>query len=221
MEDTLAQLKNLHTTRNPLKSYAELPQGVSYQDQEEGECVAILLRRHPITNFRWAFLATVGISLPFALAQIPSSAVGLDILSQIPTHIRLLAGLFWYTFIIGYVLQNLLIWYYNVYLITNRRIVDVDFHGLMRYASDEAALHQIQDVSHSQGGLWQLLFRYGTVHIQTSGTRQNLDFERVPLPARVADVVTDLLPIPEDVRRGRVTVKESSSARSSQRKAKP
>lgn len=210
MEDNLAQLKNLHTTHNPFRSYAELPQGVSYQDQEEGERVAILLRRHPITNFRWALVAIVATCIPVLISTMPLADIGLGGLAQIPTHIQQLVLLFWYTLIAGFVIQNMLIWYYNVYLITNHRIVDVDFHGLMRYASDEAALHQIQDVSHSQSGLWQLLFHYGTVHIQTAGTRQNLDFERVPLPSRVADVITDLLPIPEDVQRGRITIDRPS-----------
>lgn len=220
MEDTFPQLKNLRATRNPFKSYAELPQGVTYQDQEEGECVAILLRRHPITNFRWAFIASVAALFPLLLTQIPYTDIGLNGLAQIPVPIKQIIGLFWYTLIVGYVLQNLLIWYYNVYLITNQRIVDVDFKGLMHYASDEAALHQIQDVSHKQGGLWQLLFHYGTVHIQTAGTRQNLDFERVPLPARVADAVTDLLPIPEDVRRGRITVDRTTTVKSTDKGAK-
>ena len=212
MEDNLAQLKNLHATRNPLRSYAELPRGVSYQDQEVGERVAILLRRHPATNFRWAIVALSAAVFPIIFSLLPLYDIGLGGLAQIPIHIQQLLNLFWYTLIVGYVLQNMLIWYYNVYLITNQRIVDIDFHGLMHYASDEAALHQIQDVSHNQKGLWQVLFRYGTVHIQTVGTRQNLDFERVPRPSRVADIVTDLLPIPEDVRQGQITLSRNISA---------
>jgi hypothetical protein len=220
MEDNFAQLKNLHRTKNPFKSYAELPQGVSYQDQEQGEFVAILLRRHPITNFRWSFIALVAALVPIIINLTPLADIGLGGLAQIPAHIQQLIFLFWFTLILGYVLQNMLICYFNVYLITNRRIVDVDFHGLMHYASDEAALHQIQDVSHSQRGLWQLLFRYGTVHLQTAGTRQNLDFERVPSPARVADIVTDLLPIPEDVRQGQITLGRSNPAKTESAGAK-
>lgn len=214
MKDNLAQIKSLHITRNPFKSYAERPSGVSYQDLERDEQVALLLRRHPITNFRWLFLAILAAFIPILIKVVPMTGFELQGLPKIPGDVQFLLGLFWYTLILGYALQNFLIWYYNVYLVTNLRIVDVDFHGLMHYASDEAALHQIQDVSHNQSGLWQLLFGFGTVHLQTSGTRQNLDFERVPLPARVADVVTDLLPLPEDVRYGQVTVGQSAHSKS-------
>jgi hypothetical protein len=201
-----SRLAKLHPSHNPLASYAELPAGVRYQDLEADEQVAVLLRRHPVTNMRWLVPAVLAAVVPLFWRLIPLEFLGLGVLNQIPAHIALVMVLFWYLLVIGYALENMLIWYYNVYLVTNKRIVDVDFHGLMHYASDEAALHQIQDVQHKQQGLWQLLFKYGTVHLQTSGTKQNLDFERVPQPSRVADIITDLLPIPEDVRHGQITV---------------
>jgi hypothetical protein len=74
------------------------------------------------------------------------------------------------------------------------RLVDVDFVGLLQYSSTEAELKQIQDVEHKQTGLWQLLFNFGTVEVQTAGIRQNIDFHKIPKPYRVADIITDLLP---------------------------
>ena len=74
------------------------------------------------------------------------------------------------------------------------RVVDVDFIGLLQYSSTEAELRQIQDVEHKQIGLWQLMFSFGTVEVQTAGVRQNIDFQKVPRPFRVADIITDLLP---------------------------
>lgn len=194
----------LHSSFNPLASYAELPRGVTFQDQESDEIVEILLRRHPITNLRWQIPAAIAILIPLVIALSPLELIGLEQLYQIPTHIKGVIAIFWYLCVAGYMLENFLIWYFNVYLVTNKRLIDVDFHGLMQYSSNEVLLHQIQDVQHSQQGIWQMLFKFGTVNIQTSATRQLSEFEKVPLPARVADIVTDLLPMPTDIERGQV-----------------
>lgn len=199
-------LPKLHITTNPLAAYAEKPRGVFYQDQEQDEEVIILLRRHLITNTKWIAIALIAAIVPTIPFYVSLDQIGLDAISSIPGQIKFVIALFWYAIIIGFVLENFFIWYFNVYLVTNKRIVDVDFKGLMRYSSDEAALHQIQDVQHNQRGVWQLLFKFGTVHLQTSGSRQNLDFEKVPMPARVADIITDILPIPTDVEYGRITL---------------
>lgn len=177
-----------------MSAYAELP-NAGFRDQEVGERVEVLLRRHIVTNLRWIIPVVAAIFLPTILHIIgPATIPGLDSLANIPTPTLFLAEMLWYVVIAGYALESFLIWYYNVYLITNIRLLDVDFIGLMYYSSSEAELRQVQDVSHKQQGLWQLLFNYGTVEIQTSGTRLNLIFEKVPKPHRVADIITDLLP---------------------------
>ena len=188
-------LLKLHQTRNPMAAYAELPVGVSYLDQQPDESVQILLRRHVVTNTGWLLASIIGIFVPPLLGHLnPGQYEGLGILTRIPLSTLSLVTLLWYTVVAGYALQNFLNWYYNVYLVTSERLVDVDFTGLLRYSSTETALHQIQDVKHKQGGLWQMLFNYGQVEAQTAGTKQNIIFEKVPRPARVADIVTDLLP---------------------------
>lgn len=218
MDEQRIAVSDLHTTKNPLAAYAERPVGVRYQDLEQGEQVIILLRRHLITNFRWVVGVLTAALLPILWPFIPLESIGLEGLRAIPGHIQLLIVMFWYVLVFGFGLQHFLIWYFNVYLVTDRRIVDVDFIGLMHYASDEAMLHQVQDVRHMQQGLPQLLFRYGTVHVQTSGTRQNLDFERVSWPARVADIITDLMPVPTDVEWGAVTPHRQQKPDSKSRK---
>jgi hypothetical protein len=185
----------LHVSHNPMASYAEQPAGVYYQDQEPGEQVKVLLRRHMATNSGWLLASAVGLVIPPILALIhPGEYIGFEWTQSIPSVTVLLLTLFWYVLVLGFALESFLIWYYNVYLVTNERLVDVDFIGLMHYSASEAGLRQIQDVEHMQEGLPQLLFGYGKVEAQTAGTRQNLVFEKVPHPSRVADIITDLLP---------------------------
>ena len=184
----------LHHTSNPIASYAELPNAY-YRDQEPGEEVKLLLRQDTVVNLRWIITFLLGVLAPFIIRALnPAGWPGLESLANIPQSTLFLVIILWYTYLAGYALQGFLNWYYNVYLITDRRVVDVDFLGLLRYASTEAELRQIQDVEHDQSGLWQMLFNYGNVKIQTAGVHQNLTFEKVPKAHRVADIITDLLP---------------------------
>jgi hypothetical protein len=186
---------NLQVTRNPLASYAELPNGVKYQDRDEGEEIELLLRRHPITNLGWILLTIIGLILPPLLIVLnPSTYIGLEWIAAIPDQVLFSLTLFWYVLVLGFALENFLVWYYNVYLVTTQRLVDVDFIGLLHYLASDAGLEQVQDVSHAQTGVAQLLFGYGNVMVQTAGVKEHIIFERVPNPNRVADIITDLLP---------------------------
>lgn len=194
MDQPLPKQTILRHTTNPIAAYAELPNAY-FRDQESGEQIEILLRRHIITNIRWVLPTIVGVFLPSIIRLLhPAALPGLDILATIPTSTLFMTEALWYVVVAGYALESFLVWYYNVYLVTSLRLVDVDFIGLLQYASTEAELRQIQDVEHKQTGLWQLLFNFGTVEVQTAGVRQNLVFEKVPKPNRVADIITDLLP---------------------------
>jgi hypothetical protein len=186
---TLPQPTTLRRTNNPVAAYAELP-NACYRDQEPGEEVEVLLRMHVITNIRWLVPAILGLVLPTILRIVhPTTWPGLEVFANIPADTLFMAEMLWYLLVIGYAMERFLTWYYNVYLVTSLRLVDVDFIGLLQYSSTEAELRQIQDVEHMQTGLWQLLFNYGTVEIQTAGTRQNLVFSKVPKPNRVADII--------------------------------
>ena len=83
-------------------------------------------------------------------------------------------------------------WFFNVYIVTTERVVDVDFYNLIYKKVSDADLIKIQDVSYNQGGVLRTLLNYGDVNIQTAGEVTNFDFEAVPQPDRVAKILQDL-----------------------------
>jgi len=99
----------------------------------------------------------------------------------------------WYLLTMGFVIENFLIWYYNVYLITNKRVVDVDFHGVMYKSISEAPLSRVQDVTYNMGGFMQVVFNYGMVFVQTAGEVQNIEFESVPHPDQVVRKIGEII----------------------------
>jgi hypothetical protein len=83
-------------------------------------------------------------------------------------------------------------WYFNVFFVTNRRIIDVDFFNMVNKRVSDAEIEKIQDVTYSTSGPIGTIFNFGNVLIQTAAEMQELSFERVPNPEKVADILDDL-----------------------------
>ena len=58
----------------------------------------------------------------------------------------------------------------------------------------EAKNKSIEDVSYTQIGFVRSLFNYGDVMVQTAGAENNIEYDRVPRPSVVADIIGDLAP---------------------------
>ena len=99
----------------------------------------------------------------------------------------------WYLFSLGYGILSFLSWYFNIHLITNRRVVDLDYYGFLFYRLSEAPLYQIQDVTYQVGGVFSIIFNYGDLYVQTAAEKREFDFLRIPSPAKVHDLLTDLV----------------------------
>lgn len=74
------------------------------------------------------------------------------------------------------------IWRNNKIIITDEHIVDVDQIGLFSRNVSTLRLGEIQDISASVHGPAQIMFKYGTIVIQTAGERANFVFDFVPNP---------------------------------------
>lgn len=172
-------------TRNPLSAYMVKPK-VHFETQEREEKVVLLLRRHAITNIRWILTATFLVIVPWLWSVFPFFAV-------LPQRFQMMLAIIWYLFIIAYILEHFLSWYYNVQIITDERIVDVDFHSLLYKEVSETKIENIQDVTFVMGGAPRALFNYGTVYIQTAGEKREFDFEDIPHPDRVAKILNELI----------------------------
>lgn len=169
----------------------ERPKDVQFVDQEPGEEILLLLRRHPVTNFPWMVILFLMLAAPFFLSFILKGTL-LDPV-RFPLRIQILLITLWYLFSLGYGILSFLSWFFNIYLVTNRRIVDLDYFGFLFYRLSEAELSRIQDVTYEVGGVIRVLFNFGDVFIQTAAEKREFDFGAVPNPARVHDLVTDLV----------------------------
>ena len=176
---------NEKPTGNPLSAYMIKPK-IHFETQDREEKVVLLLRRHVITNFRWILLVAFLSALPAFFEFFP-------LFGSFPARFQMIVVAMWYLFNVAYIFEHFLSWYYNVYIITDERIIDVDFYSLIYKKVSETKIDNIQDVTFVTGGALRTLFDYGTVYIQTAGEMREFDFEEVPHPDRVAKVLNELI----------------------------
>lgn len=181
MEDTI------HTThsRNPLAMFAPQPEGVTFEGETKGEKIILLLRPHLITLVPAAlvtvFLILAPTFVPPFLAIINAKLSQFLNLGQ-----TALLLLIWYLFVFGYAFYKFIFWYFNVYLLTNERIVDFDFRGILHREVSYASLNQIQDVTPKTIGFFSTFFHFGNVFVQTAAAKPEFEFHQVPRPNDVA-----------------------------------
>lgn len=170
-------------------SKIENPDKVFFEGEDEGEKVLLTLRKHPITNLKWML-----IFIFLLLAPIPvRAALSEEILSFVPINFQLVTVVFWYLFTFGYFLTSYLVWFYSVYIVTNRRIVDIDFNDFLYKRFSEAPIRNIEDITHHYVGVLQPIFDYATIQIQTAAESKEIEFELIPDPANTQDFISDLV----------------------------
>lgn len=172
-------------SHNPFTSYCYEPRKVGFETQEAGEKIVLLLRQHPIVNIPWILIAVVLIIAPVFLLPSP-------FMSFLPPNFQFIAVIFWCLIVIAFVLEETLSWFFNIYILTDERIVDVDFHNLIYKEISDAKIDKIQDVTYRVGGVVRTIFNYGDILIQTAGELPNFEFKAVPNPAQVARVLQKL-----------------------------
>ncbi len=175
-----------------LGAYIKKPRGVYFDGQDDREEILLFMRQHVVVNLRWIILSAV---LLFAV-PILNFFLGLGnvtLASLLPASyyfiLRFMLGLL--TF--GYFFENFLSWYFNSYIVTNKRVVDIDFYGITHRRFSEAPLRNIEDVTNDISGFAQVVFHFGDVSIQTAAEAREIIFENVPNPDRVQDTISDLI----------------------------
>lgn len=179
------KVRETHTV-NPLAAYVSSPRNIRFENQEAKEEIVLLLRRHWVTNISWILLATLMILAPFFLRFFP-------LLTFLPARFQVMAVIIWYLLTIAFIFEQFLSWFFNVYIITDERIVDIDFYSLLYKEVSDCKIDRIQDVTYKMGGVARAVFNYGDVFIQTAAEEPQFEFLAVPKPDRVAAVLRDLV----------------------------
>ncbi len=83
-------------------------------------------------------------------------------------------------------------YYYDVWIVTNFRIIDIDQQGLFkRNVASILNLDHIQDIDYELHGVLGNLLNFGHFSVQTAGSRNEFDFDNASSPAYIERVIRD------------------------------
>lgn len=82
--------------------------------------------------------------------------------------------------------------YYDIHIVTDRRLVDIDQHALFKREINELALEEVQDVTSTHEGILGNIFDYGLVSIETASAKQKFEFQHIRHPNQIAAIILDL-----------------------------
>jgi hypothetical protein len=184
--------------RNQWGSLLVNPENVNFESLDNDESIVLLGRRHFITNLGWIFISCLLFFVPMFWDEFP-------LIAGLNANVHFSIVTFWYLGLAFYAMLHLLTWFYNVYIVTNERLITVEFMGILSKSINVTQLNRIEDVSYSQRGMTSSFFNFGDVIAETAseqrtedvaeGERSTFTFESVGNPNEVVKVISDLMEI--------------------------
>ncbi len=162
-----------------------------FPGQQVDEKICMVLRPHwmvfLIKFIVWLMFVVILIGTDWAVGQY------LPILKTSPyvEYLNLIKSVYMLFLVLGL----LIIWvmyYLDMQIITNERVVDIDQGSLLNRTVSELHLGRIEDVTAEVNGVLETFLDYGDVYVQTAGTVERFKFDRVPNPAAVEKMILDL-----------------------------
>ncbi len=134
--------------------------------------------------------------------------IGLALLAAMPPVVAVLLGLLGISVFVGaatsalvtlWALWGLVLWvmfwqfwttyYMDIWVITNRRIIDIDYLRLFDRNIAMVRFERVQDVTTHVKGIVGTLLRYGSVVVQTAGTDKEFVIDQIANPEALRDVI--------------------------------
>jgi len=185
--------------RSSLGMLVVSPEKTRFESQDDDEEVILLGRRHFSTNFGWMALVCFVFFVPLFWSEFPMIKV-------LTVNTAFALTIVWYSAVLFFVIQNFLLWFYNIYIVTNERVVDIDFFGLLYKNINVTQINRIEDVNYSQKGIMAGIFNFGDVIVQTSSEQKSDDrsdmsafyFEAALNPVLVVKIISQLMEKADD-----------------------
>ncbi len=173
--------------------YAYIPQCV-FPNQRDIEKIFVLTRRHIISFifyiFIFALLAIIPIFFAFLLiAEVSKISLEVNLLTA---DALVVLACTYYLLIISFFITSWVSYYYDIFIVTDERIIDITQRGLFSREIYELSFEQIEDVTTKTRGFLNTVFDAGDIEIQTAASQRNFTMKRVPKPHIVAEIIHSL-----------------------------
>ncbi len=157
------------------------------------EQLVFLLRRHPVTFLQHAAHFILLALAPLVAGAFVRGVIWPLIVDRDPVGVVIvLAGCVYYLFTLLLFFHAWLLYYLDVWIVTNERIIDIAQHNLFARSIAELNLENVQDVTAEVHGVLPTMLKFGDVFVQTAGEQPRFLCDDVPNPYEVARRITEL-----------------------------
>jgi hypothetical protein len=161
--------------------------------QQPGEKVIMVLRRHPIVFLTDLAVILVLLAVPFAgwfIIRIfwPTVLGGL-----VSRPVLLLVASAYLLFTWLFLIEQFIEYYLDIWVVTDRKILDINQINLWSRTVAEVELDKVQDVTSEVKGILPSLLDYGNVYVQTAGETERFVFKQVRHPEKIRDAVLQVV----------------------------
>lgn len=168
-------------------------------NQRSDEHVILFLRRHWFALLSIVSAFVLLISVPLAVVWYFLEIVNAWLAHPVIGPLLVILGSIYFLSIWLFAFLEFTDYYLDTWIITNERIINIEQEGLFNRTASELDLAAVQDTTAEIRGIFQTLFTYGQVYVQTAGEKGRFHFKNIDNPEHVKELVTRL--VEEDKRR--------------------
>lgn len=183
------------------------PTGGNIESLLEGEIKLVEVKRHPlgilVLYLEIIFTVLAGLGLMFFLSSdvTSGSASGGNY-----SEIFVIAAVLIISIAAIILLAGTYIYWQNRLIISDKNLTEILQHGLFSRQVTELSMANVEDVSADKKGIFQTVFNYGDLLIQTAGAQNKLRFAYCPNPGYYGKIILEarqkyIEKIPESARR--------------------
>ena len=169
-----------------------------FPGQRKNEKVELVIRKHRISLLGKFLYLLAMIAIPWIVFYVVAP-ITFSFLTRSPySELFLLLTLIYYLFLWLFVFIVWIDYYYDLWIITDQRLLDIEQKGFFSRVVSELDLEKIQDITSEVHGILPTLFEFGSIYIQTAGEKNRFAMESIPHPITIRRKIVKLY---EKVRR--------------------
>lgn len=163
----------------------------------DDEKIYLVIRRHWFIFFAKIIGHTLLILAPLVLFVVfvlmtGAANQGFEPLQKFPPALIFFFSALWMFFIWTDVFIVWTNFHLDTWILTNKRIIDVEQKGFFRREVSIFRMDRVQDITIEVNGLLASLLNFGNVHVQTAGIGQEFVIRGIPRPKEVKRVISNL-----------------------------
>ncbi|MFZ2975129.1 MAG: PH domain-containing protein [Candidatus Moraniibacteriota bacterium] len=162
-----------------------------FEGQKNGEEILMVIHRHwfnILTHFSVIFFMILFLFSSYFLTAFFFDEFSEQLLLNLTAFMRSL----FFTFLWLLFFAIWIDYYFDVWIVTSERIINIEQKGLFTRVVSELELEKIQDVTTDVRGVIPTFLNYGNLLIQTAGERERFIFRNVPDPYKIKDTIMKL-----------------------------